>query len=249
MPRAARKKSESGIYHVILRGINKQRIFLETADYRKFLQILKDTKTICGFELFAYCLMPNHIHILMKPGKEPLEQVFRRIGARFVYWYNAKYERVGHLFQDRYKSEPVDGDPYFLTVVRYIHQNPVKAGLCASPEEYPFSSYPQYFDPAGLIDSSFILSMIGKEEFIRYNNTPSESDCLEIDETAKRRITDEQAKRLMEDFSHCSNASAFQALAREQRIEAIRKMLEAGASIRQTSNLTGTSFGNVRQVR
>ena len=138
MPRHARKRAESGIYHVILCGINQQQIFEEEEDNLKFLQILKECKELCGFRLLAYCLMGNHVHLLLKEGTEPLEQVFKRIGGRFVYWYNVKYQRVGHLFQDRFKSEPVDSDAYLLTVIRYIHQNPVKAGLCERPEDYPF---------------------------------------------------------------------------------------------------------------
>lgn len=129
MPRQARKKSESGIYHIMLRGINQQQIFEDREDYEKFLEILKDCKAICEFKLFAYCLMGNHIHLLIQEGTESLEQVFKRLCGRFVYWYNVKYRRVGHLFQDRFKSEPVDSDDYFFTVQRYIHQNPIKAGL------------------------------------------------------------------------------------------------------------------------
>lgn len=247
MPRAARKASNSGIYHVILRGINKQRIFEDEADYRRFLRILEDCKASCGFELYAYCLMSNHIHILLKTGEEPLERIFRRIGARFVYWYNAKYQRVGHLFQDRYKSEPVEDDTYFLTVVRYIHQNPVKAGLCATPADYPYSSFPHYFDAHGLIDSGFILEMIGKEEFLRYHNAKNEDRCLDIPETKKLPVTDEKAERIMWEITRCKNATEFQSLPTEQRNRALERMLKSGASIRQVSRMTGVSFGVVRK--
>ena len=129
MPRQARKKSESRIYHVMLRGINQQQIFEEAEDCDKFLDVMRDCKEICQYDVYAYCIMGNHIHLLIKEGTETLEQVFKRICGRFVYWYNIKYRRVGHLFQDRFKSEPVDSNEYLLTVVRYIHQNPIKAGL------------------------------------------------------------------------------------------------------------------------
>ena len=129
MPRQARRLSESGIYHIMLRGINRQQIFEDPEDYDKFIDVLKACKEVSGFEIYAYCLMGNHIHLLIKPDKEPLELIFKRIGSRYVYWYNWKYNRTGHLFQDRFKSEPVDSDEYFLTVLRYIHCNPVKSGL------------------------------------------------------------------------------------------------------------------------
>ena len=114
MPRSARKKSSSGIYHVILRGINKQRIFEDDEDNLYFLEKLKTYKDISGYELYAYCLMSNHLHLLIKEGGDSLSIAFRRIGASFVYWYNRKYSRSGHLFQDRFKSEPVETDEYFL---------------------------------------------------------------------------------------------------------------------------------------
>ena len=186
MPRAARRKSESNIYHVILRSINKQQLFEDDEDRDKLLSVLRECKELSGFELYAYCLMSNHIHFLLKTGKEELETVFRRIGARFVYWYNTKYGRVGHLFQDRYKSEAVEDDAYFLTALRYIHQNPVKAGLCVSPEEYQYSSYPHFFEDK-LIDSAFVLTLMSKEEFAAFNLAANEDACMEISENLKKR--------------------------------------------------------------
>ena len=96
MPRQARKKSSSGIYHIMLRGINQQQIFEDSEDFNKFLQVLKDSKAISEFKIFAYCLMGNHIHLLIQEQKEPIEQIMKRIATRFVYWYNIKYQRVGH---------------------------------------------------------------------------------------------------------------------------------------------------------
>ena len=104
MPRHARKRAESGIYHIMLRGIDQQHIFEDKEDNLKFLQILKECKELCGFRLLAYCLMGNHVHLLLKEGNETLEQVFKRIGGRFVYWYNVKYQRVGHLFRTDLKA-------------------------------------------------------------------------------------------------------------------------------------------------
>ena len=104
MPRQARIKSESGIYHIMLRGINGQQIFEDEEDNQKFIEVLKDFKAVSEYSVFAYCLMGNHAHLLMKVGAEELEKVFKRIGGRYVYWYNNKYRRRGHLFQDRTKA-------------------------------------------------------------------------------------------------------------------------------------------------
>ena len=130
MPRQARKKSNSGVYHIMLRGINRQLIFEDDEDMQRFIETLKRYKDECGYSLYAFCLMGNHIHLLLKEGEEPISTILKRIAGSYVYWYNWKYGRSGHLFQDRFKSEPVEDDAYFLTVLRYIHQNPVKARIC-----------------------------------------------------------------------------------------------------------------------
>jgi REP element-mobilizing transposase RayT len=248
MPRQARKKSESGIYHIMLRGINQQQIFEETEDYDKFLEILKDCKAICEFKLFAYCLMGNHIHLLLKEGTESLEQVFKRLCGRFVYWYNIKYRRVGHLFQDRFKSEPVDRDDYFFTVLRYIHQNPTKAGLCKRAEDYAYSSYMEYFNESSFVDRDDVLNLMTVDEFIGLHQQAVDTNCMDIAEKAILRVTDEQAKELIRKISGCENVSDFQNLDTDRRNKYLKKLREKGLSIRQLSRLTGISFSVIRNI-
>ena len=144
MPRTARKKSNSGIYHIMLRGINRQIIFEDDEDRVKFIDILKHYKQKCGFNIFAYCLMDNHVHLIIKVNNDSLKSIMKRIGVSYVYWYNWKYKRSGHLFQDRYKSEVIEDDSYLLSLVRYIHQNPIKANITPIIGEYPWSSYGEY---------------------------------------------------------------------------------------------------------
>lgn len=144
MAKKLRRKSSTGIYHIILRGINKQVIFHDELDYRKFLEVLQDVKTISGFGIHAYCIMNNHVHILIEEKEEPLSTIMQRIGSRYVYWYNHRYDRVGHLFQGRYRSQPVNDAKYLFTVLRYIHQNPVKARIRAHCSDYRWSSYREY---------------------------------------------------------------------------------------------------------
>jgi len=128
VPRTARTKSKSKIYHIMIRGINQQNIFSGDEDYEKFIAIFSKYHKKSEYEIYAYCLMGNHAHLLIKEGKEALSHAMKRIGTSYVSWYNWQYNRKGHLFQDRYKSEPVEDDVYFLTVLRYIHQNPSKDG-------------------------------------------------------------------------------------------------------------------------
>ena len=109
--------------------------------------------------------------------KEPLEQVMRRICGRYVYWYNLKYNRIGNLFQDRFKSEPVEDDAYFLTVIRYIHRNPIKKpDLVNRLDEYRWSSFNEYINNTQLIDADFALNMFSTDRekaiklFVEHNN-------------------------------------------------------------------------------
>lgn len=247
MSRQARAKSSNGIYHVMLRGINQQHIFEDEEDNRKFLEILNEYKAICEYQIFAYCLMGNHLHLLLKVGKEDLEQIFKRIGASYVYWYNWKYHRIGHLFQDRYKSEPIENDEYFLTVLRYIHQNPVKAGICKTVDDYQFSSYKDYINQSNqLVDTEFAVELLGKS-FIEFNEEISNDKCLELDEKTFR-LTDDEAHKVIFSLTKCKNTAEFQTLDNNLRDIYIKKLKQDGMSIRQISRLTGISKGIVEKL-
>lgn len=239
MPRRARQKSSSGIYHIMLRGINRQQIFEDEEDRQHFIETLESYRDVCGYTIYAYCLMGNHIHILLKEGKEDLTLVFKRIAGHFVYWYNWKYHRCGPLFQDRFKSEPVEDDGYFLTALRHIHQNPVKAGICKKPEDYPYSSMRDYLSFSVLVDTGFASSMLPMDQFITYHKEENEDKCLEIEENF--RLTDNDAKNLICRIAKCKSVAEFQMLDIKQRNLCIHKLHEKGLSIRQISRLTGIS--------
>ncbi len=246
MPRRAREKSESNIYHVMLRGASRQQIFEDDEDCARFLEILDECKQLCGFALYAYCLMGNHVHLLVKEQKEPLEQIVKRIATRYVYWFNVKYERNGHLFQDRFRSETVEDRRYLLTVLRYIHQNPVKAGICQAVGDYAYSSYREYVDATRMIDKEFVYHHISPEDFVLIHNQQEEVECLDMDEKeVSPRVTDEQARRIIQEHTKCQNASDFQRLDVTMRNKYLKLLKEHGLSIRQISRLTGISFGIV----
>lgn len=251
MPRRERKKSKTGIYHVILRGINKQRIFEDNEDYKKFLYKLKDCKKISGFELYAYCLMSNHVHLLIREGMEELGGIFRRIGASYVYWYNWNYSRRGHLFQDRYKSEVVEDNQYLFTVLRYIHQNPVKAGMVKKVEDYPWSSFREYTEKENICDTHFLLSLFSEDtgkalqQFKEFNLAENQEKCMEYDEDL--RLNDNEATEIIQMISGVKSPVEIQGFAKEKRDEVIKKLRNEGLSIRQIERLTGISFGVIRR--
>ena len=149
----------------MLRGINRQVIFEDDGDRRYFVSVLGECKEVSGFKLHAFCLMPNHVHLLIEPAEESLEIIFKRLGSRYAVWYNRKYQRVGHLFQDRFRSENVETDTYYKTVLRYILQNPMKAGIETRPGSYRWSSYLAYERKKGsLTDTSYAEELFGSHE-------------------------------------------------------------------------------------
>lgn len=230
----------------MLRGINKQVIFEDEEDNFKFLETLKKYKAISGYKIFAYCLMSNHVHLLLKIEKEDIDLIIKRVASSYVYWYNWKYKRNGHLFQDRFKSEPVENDSYFLTVVRYIHQNPLKAGVCKSIDGYNFSSYNEYVKKADLVDTDFCLGIIDKEQFLDFNNEYNEDVCLEI-EKDNFRLTDDEAREIIFKISKCRTITQFQNLNIDKRDKCLKLLRVNGLSIRQISRLTGIGFNVVRK--
>jgi len=252
MPRRARKKSNTGMYHVVLRAINKQRIFEDNQDYQKFLETIKATKKITGYQIYAYCLMNNHIHLLMKEGNEPIGNTFRRIGASFVYWYNWKYSRRGHLFQDRYKSETVEKDSYFLTVIRYIHQNPLKAGMVKKIQDYPWSSYREYTKKQEICDTQFALNLFSKNSqealilWEKYNQENNHEQCLEYDDGT--RLNDLETTELIQRIAGVKIPTEIQRYEKQKRNQVIKKLKVQGLPIRQIARLTGISYGVIRGI-
>ena len=233
----------------MLRGINHQIIFEEREDYERFIKTLARYKTISGYTVYAYCLMSNHIHLLIKEGKENLEQIMKRVAGSYVYWYNWKYKRVGHLFQDRFKSEPVETEEYFLTALRYIHQNPIKAKVSTDISQYEFSSYTEYLqDISIIVDKEFVYSIINKAKFIEFNLENNDDICLDIEEQ-NNRINDSEAREIIKQVCGYSNASEIRKLDIAERNKCIKALKDGGLSIRQISRLTGVSKYAVEKIQ
>ncbi|MFT4417274.1 transposase [Fredinandcohnia humi] len=248
MPRSARRKSRTNIYHVVLRGINRQMIFEEPEDAYMFLKILNKFKDKSRYKIYGYCLMGNHVHLLIEEGVEELGIVMRRIGASFVYWYNTKYERNGHLFQDRFKSEVVEDYGYLLNVIRYIHQNPVKAKIVMDVSKYQWSSYSEYIGKSRIIDREFILRIIDKDEkralgfFRDFHKEESEDSFLDIHEN--QRLSDREAVEVIKEICQVTHCIELQKLTKKDgRDRQIKSLKEQGLSTRQIARLTGISRG------
>lgn len=144
MARKPRIHLSGGFYHVILRGNGGQDIFLSDTDRYRLYLLLQEGTCRFGYRIHAFCLMTNHIHLVLQAGDLPLSQGMQNLSFRYTRWINWRERRTGHLFQGRYKALLIDGESYLLELVRYLHLNPVRARLTRSPEEYPWSSHHAY---------------------------------------------------------------------------------------------------------
>ncbi|MTI80455.1 MAG: transposase [Firmicutes bacterium] len=248
MVRVARDKSKTGIYHIMLRGINRQIIFEDAEDNKKFLEMLnfyKQYKESHRYNVYGYCLMSNHVHILLQEVDDDIATAIKRICASYVYWYNTKYDRCGHLFQERFKSEVVESESYFVTVLRYIHQNPIKARLVKRIKDYPWSSYNEYVIKVDIINTDLGLNIFssgrekGIELFINYHEEDNSDKCLDYETFIK--LTDNEVRQLIKGLG-IESISELQHLEKSKRDFILRKLKRIdGVSLRQLSRLTGIS--------
>ncbi len=142
MPKPKRLLIENACYHVASRGNHKQKIFLKNKDYRKYLDILLHYKNKFRFKCYCWCLMPNHIHLVIFPKhKYDLIKIMQGSKLTYTVWFNSNYDKVGHLWQGRYKNYIIEKDEYFLKCLQYIESNPVRAKLSENPLEWPWSSH------------------------------------------------------------------------------------------------------------
>jgi putative transposase len=252
MSREARVKSRSGIYHVMLRGANRQEIFHDEEDCLTFLDTIKKYKIKSEMSVYAWCLMNNHVHLLLKEGNEELSITMKRIGVSYVSYYNWKYRTTGHLFQDRFRSENVESHRYLLTVIRYIHQNPVKAGIVNRVDEWRWSSclgyYGKHHYPSNLLDYDYILKIISadrtiaKERFQDFNERQNNDKCLDESVNKRRRLTDEEARTEIKQLIGVIEIAQVKSLPKLQRNEVLEKIKGIdGLSQRQTARILGIS--------
>ncbi len=242
----------------MLRGANRQEIFHDEEDACRFLEILDKYKSISELEVYAWCIMGNHVHLLLKEGKEDLSITMKRIGVSYAWYYNKKYMATGHLFQDRYKSENVESDGYLVAVVRYIHQNPVKAGLVKKPSEWKWSSCRGYYGkgyfPPFLLDSELVLGIfkefkatISVKEFVEYNEIENKDKYLDND--IKIKLTDNEARveiRKAIDGYEIANIKSLPKAIRDEKVKRIKEI--DGLTQRQISRMLGIPLSLINRA-
>lgn len=238
MGRIPRTYSASGIYHVFFKGINSQNLFEENSDFEQFKQSMGILKNDMGFQIYAYCLMNNHVHIVIKEKNEKeISLIMKRLLTKYCMWYNNKYQRTGALIAQRYKSIPVETDEYFVQLIRYIHQNPIKAGLVQNLAYYKHSSFYEYVNTPKLVDVDFVFEMLPREEFTEFHQHMTEMEFGVSD--AKRKTDDEAFDIINRKFNIRTPREI--ALYEKDKKYAILKELKKDFTIRQLQRLTGVS--------
>ena len=256
MPRKFREKSFTNTYHCIIRGINKQNLFFDQQDKDKFLNELKKTKDKYNYSLYAYCIMSNHVHLLIKDNNNKLQSIMQSITISYSIYFNKKYDRSGHLFENRYKSSSIESKSYILNLHRYIHRNPVKANICRT-ECYPYSSFNDYIYQKGVSDTDFILSLFHSNKktaiklFRDFNLFDSSKyDNIKILEyEIAKRVDDKEATDLIKSILNIDDISSIVKYNKEIRRDIIKRLIDIkGVSKRQIARILGINYKTIQRI-
>lgn len=249
MSKRNRVRAGSDIYHVMIRGVEQRDIFLDDRCRRRFLDILDDSMAAYDCDLYAWCLMTNHVHLLLRIGFEDLAKLMQRLDGTYAQYFNWRYGRVGPLYDGPYTSLPVEDDAYLMQVICYIHENPVKAGMADSPGDYQWSSYSEYLRPeeSTRTKTSGLLDLFGGANGFREAHLKfSGAACPENDNIF---IDDDVAKTLLENILDAEGVSSLLDLARARRDEVVIDLRLHGVTVLQITEMTGVSRDMVYRAR
>ena len=241
--------SNFDIFHVMLRGIGHMDLFYDDADYSRFLKILAKYTAELNVPVFAYCLMTNHVHLLIRAKPDVMALLFKKIGVSYAYYFNSRHEHVGHLFQNRYVSEAIDNARYFQAAIRYILLNPSASGL-GDWRSYRWSSASAYlkFKNDGITNCSLAMEMIGGSiGFDEVLNGENEIALAEPSFKHKRK-NDEEIIAEIRSLSGLSDPLALQTADLKRRNEILSAAKAAGATVRQLERVTGINRNIIQRV-
>lgn len=250
MPHCARHLGESGFYHVVTKGDGNQIIFENARDRETYLDLLESCVEEFDVDVHAYCLMGNHVHLLLEENRErrDLSAFMKKLNESYAMYFGRTSERIGHVFKDRFWSEPVESDEYFLSAVRYIHANPETAGICPM-HKYPWSSYRAYCGGGSFVKTGFCLELLGGIEAFRTFNASGGN-------YAKPFATSKLSKHLSPDeLTHVAlsllgrqTLSTIRQMTPKERIPHVMKLASAGFTESEIARLTGLGRQAVRST-
>jgi len=236
------------MYHIVFRGVNRCHLFEERADYLMLIDHLSTVKQELGMELLAYCLMSNHVHLILRErSPKDITVMMKKVLSAYATWFNKKYERCGALIANRYKSKPIEDDSYLLTVVRYIHHNPSSAGIAQGLDRYEWSSYCDYLRGASAFTTTdFVLSLFHSDRqtaVSRFVDFHSVAPIEDYSEPEKTRKSDSQVRVEMMSLQGGREPHTVVGFPRQKRNDVLVSLRGQGLSIRQVERVTGISRG------
>ena len=247
MARTVRIKSVTGYYHVINRGVGRQVLFENAQDYSVCLSYLSAYTKEYDVSCIAYCLMENHMHLLLKDRDNNLGDFMRRFSGRYARYFNSKYDRVGHLFQERYHSEAIENEQALIAVTRYIFMNPEKAGIAAA-KTYRWSSIRELYglSSENVTDVDALRTLIGDEQSLdQLIFGSSEDPYTDFD------LPYYDADRIDTIFKEAigtPDGTILQTYPKKKRNAAIHILRKKGLSVRTIERKTGISRGVIQRV-
>ena len=249
MPRPPRLYSKSKVYHIILKGIDNQDIFYDDQDREFFLKQVSITKQEYNYKLYSYCLMSNHVHMIIKCQDVFLSKSIQSLLVRYVYYFNKKYKRNGPLVQNRFKSKQIENLQYFIDVCRYVHRNPENAGIELT-QNYKWSSYREYIGRKRFIEKEVLLYYYNNDvkKFIEDTlKTVNERNIEEyIEYEIIGRLNDEQLTKVIMDrfkIDDIGDVPSFFKYKNNEELESCMKQIKNIQGINKTQVARVTRLG------
>lgn len=240
MPRVPRSVSVTGFYHVMARGTGRLNIFEDDSDRYRFLSLLSDRFDDAGITLCAWVLMSNHFHLMVDDAQGNLSMAMHSLETSYARYFNSKTGRIGHLFQNRFASVPVENDSQAIMLADYIHSNPAKAGL-ATAQEYRWSSYGAYelgYDRFGICDPTAVLDLVGgSSAYVRMFERCD--GVYPLVSTSRSRLDDARALELARELASPYGIEEVKALDPNLRSKVLVEMRRAGLTVRQIERIVG----------
>ena len=245
MSTAPRKRSEGDVYHVVVRGVGQQIIFEDDADRNWFMTALRDKAEELGVQIWAWCLMSNHVHLVMKAPLEDVVVFMRQLQSRYALYFNRRHERAGTLFQGRFTSVPIENDEQLITAIRYLHLNPVKAGDAL---DSPWTSYNAYAEGRMTGDgAALVLEVFGGVD--NFKRSHADNAAVVEPKLPRHRLNENDALALAQTTVAPLSLHDVKSLPKDERNAHIRALKAAGLSVRQIARFTGIGQNIVARTK
>ena len=249
MAQKYRTQSEADLYHITARGAGQQILFEDDADRKALLHRMCKLLDEYGGEIYAWCFMDNHFHLIIRLKLDLLSKMMQRTEFWYAQYYNRKYLRKGPLFQGRFDSVPISSDEQLMKAVRYIHRNPAAVGV-VDLGKYAWSSYREYLGTPSVTSTELVLELFGGIEGMKgfHEWEGAESSAAVVKPETKHRLTDSEALKFAKQLLGIRSPSSLAAMGKAARNMGLAHLKANGLTIRQISRLTGIGRGIVQRA-